>query len=162
MDFTDEPVLGIASVRIIDIPTVLAMYSHRNPCQPRWKRRFKCRKVPGVDNVRSIFSEQSVERREEFHAVPRRFVQRHKFYIRAHDTGAKRRVTFCQSNNDMPKPFAIEAVDEIDDTILQPAHRKAEDHMDDQESPFLIRRCHCSADRAAAAIWVIKAPPLAC
>ena len=93
-----------------------------------------------MDNVRSIFLEQSVERREEFSRCAPAVCNAYKFYIRAHDTGAKRRVTFVQSNNDMPKLFAIRAVDEIRRHHFQPAHRKAEDHMDDQESPFLIRR----------------------
>jgi len=124
-------VLAATPGRIRGIPAVLAMDAHRNAGRAGRHRGFERCEIAGVHDGWRELPEQAVKTRIKPPRVARRLVQLDEGHVVTHDAPAKLRRTRGQRDDCMTEGVHGQAVDQIDDAVLQTAGLKAEHDVRD-------------------------------
>src|SRR2546430_17418054 len=121
-----------ASRGIVDVPAVLAMDAHRHARRPGRHAGFQRRQISGVHDGRAKLLEQAIQPRVFAHQVARGLVELDVAHIRSLDPPGEFRRDLGQRDDRMPPTIRRHAVDQVDDSVLEPANAKTINDVDDE------------------------------
>ena len=128
------------------------MQARRNPRQGRHELRFQGVEIAGVDQVGLEFAQQAVELPVPAERMAGRLVQVDKCHIVALDPVTELGMV-GQADDHMAKTFARQAVDQVDQAVLQAAGAEVVDHMGEQRGSAHFAR---SSTASSAGLWAAR------
>ena len=137
------------TVQVADVAPVLAVDAHGDAREPRRHGRLERREVARVHDRRAPVADQPVKTREQLRRMPGPLAEREQLDARAPNALRKTGVDARQRDDGVPPRIVRQAVDEIDDAVLQPADREPVDDVQHQRAG--VGRAHRRL-RAAASI----------
>lgn len=115
---------------------MLTVNPNTNTRKPSRNDNLQSRKITRMDNIRTQFSENSKQLGIQLKSMARGFIQCKKIHITPSNSMAKIS-NFCQSQNHMPISIYRHVINQIYNSIFQPAGIKSIHNMQHQRT--LIR-----------------------
>ena len=134
-----QPVLEAAPIGVAGVPAVFAVDAHGDTRPRSRQRHLERAEVARMHQRRPHLTQQAHQARRDAKALARRLVQRVNLHVIALHAPEKIAVNLGQRDHRMAEPISRQAVDQVDDTVLQPADVEPMQHMRHQR-PLILDR----------------------